>query len=57
MERFNTQRMHSLSEFIKEMLQCFTSWFNRQQERKGPLWDMRFRRVIRKDVLAARTTG
>ena len=48
-------RMHSLSEFFKEMLQCFTCWFNRERGRRGPLWVSRFRSVIVQDGLAART--
>jgi len=48
-------RMHSLSEFFKGMLQRFTCWFNRQRERKGTLWESRFRSVIVEDGLAART--
>jgi len=48
-------RMHSLSEFFKGMLQRFTCWFNRERERKGTLWESRFRSVIVQDGLAART--
>jgi len=50
-------RMHSLSEFFKGMLQRFTCWFNRQRERKGTLWESRFRSVIVEDGLAARTVA
>jgi hypothetical protein len=48
-------RMHSLSEFFKGMLQRFTCWFNREQGRRGTLWESRFRSVIVQDGLAART--
>ncbi len=48
-------RMHSLSEFFKGMLQRFTCWFNREHERRGTLWESRFRSVIVEDGLAART--
>ena len=48
-------RMHSLSDFFKGMLQRFTCWFNREQGRRGTLWESRFRSVIVQDGLAART--
>jgi len=48
-------RMHSLSEFFKGLLQRFTCWFNREQGRRGTLWESRFRSVVVQDGLAART--
>jgi putative transposase len=48
-------RMHSLSEFLKGILQRFTCWFNREKGRRGTLWESRFRSVIVQDGLAART--
>jgi len=39
-------RMHSLSEFMKSMLQRFTRWFNRTHDRTGTLWEERFKSVI-----------
>ena len=34
-----TYRMHSLSEFMKTLLQRFTRWFNRTHVRCGTLWE------------------
>lgn len=48
-------RMHDLSEFMKTLTQRFSSWFNRTHERKGRLWEQRFKSIIVEDGLAART--
>ncbi len=48
-------RMHDLSEFMKTLTQRFSSWFNRSRERKGRLWEQRFKSVIVQDGIAART--
>ena len=37
------RRMYSLSEFMKELKLRFSKWFNHQKERKGTLWEERFR--------------
>lgn len=50
-----TYRMHSLSEFMKTLLQRFTRWFNRTHNRKGTLWEERFKSVIVESGIAART--
>ena len=50
-----TYRMHSLSEFMKTLLQRFTRWFNRTHERDGTLWEERFKSVIVESGMAART--
>jgi putative transposase len=50
-----TYRMHSLSEFMKTLLQRFTRWFNRTHERGGTLWEERFKSVIVESGIAART--
>jgi len=50
-----TKRMHDLSEFIKELLQRFTRWFNRTHQRSGTLWEERFKSVIVESGTAART--
>jgi REP element-mobilizing transposase RayT len=47
-------RMHDLSQFMKTLLQCMTCWFNRRHERKGTLWEERYRSVIVEDGIAAR---
>jgi REP element-mobilizing transposase RayT len=50
-----TYRMHNLSEFMKALLIRFTRWFNRRHERRGTLWEERFKSVIVEGGLAART--
>lgn len=52
-ERF-AHRFHSLSEFMKGLLIRFTRWFNRLHERKGTLWEERFKSVIVESGTAAR---
>ena len=39
-------RMWDLSEFMKTLKQKFTSWFNREHDRVGTLWESRFKSVI-----------
>jgi REP element-mobilizing transposase RayT len=39
-------RMHDLSLFMKELKQRFTKWFNAEHERKGTLWEERFRSLL-----------
>jgi putative transposase len=48
-------RMHSLSEFMKTLLQRFTRWFNRTHNRSGTLWEERYKSVIVESGVAART--
>ncbi len=48
-------RMHNLSEFMKTLLQRFTRWFNRTHERRGTLWEQRYKSVIVESGIAART--
>jgi len=50
-----TYRMHNLSEFMKTLLQRFTRWFNRTHERRGTLWEQRYKSVIVESGVAART--
>ncbi len=50
-----TYRMHSLSELMKTLLQRFTRWFNRTHQRKGTLWEERYKSVIVESGIAART--
>ncbi len=50
-----TYRMHSLSEFMKTLLQRFTRWFNRTHQRSGTLWEERYKSVIVESGIAART--
>ncbi|WP_411847608.1 transposase [Roseibacillus persicicus] len=55
-ERF-TYRMNDLSQFMKNLLQRFTRWFNRSQDRSGRLWEERFKSVIVQDGTASRTVA
>lgn len=50
-----TCRMHSLSQFMKWLLQKYTRWHNRQHQRTGTLWEERFKSVIVEDGTAAKT--
>jgi REP element-mobilizing transposase RayT len=40
------RRMYDLSIFMKELKQRFSQWFNKRKERRGPLWEERFKSVI-----------
>ena len=42
-------RMHDLSMFMKDLKQRFTQWFNRVHDRRGTLWEERFRSVLIED--------
>jgi len=50
-----TYRMHDLSEFVKGFMQRYTQWHNRTHERRGHLWEDRFKSVIVEDGVAAKT--
>ena len=39
-------RMHDLSEFMKTLLQRFSTWFNKRHDRVGRLWESRFKSVV-----------
>ncbi len=39
-------RMADLSMFVKELKQRFTQWYNKKVQRKGPLWEDRFKSVL-----------
>jgi putative transposase len=49
-----TYRMHDLSQFMKTVMQRMTQWFNREHQRKGTLWEERFKSVIVESGDAAR---
>ncbi len=53
-ERY-TYRMHDLSQFMKTVLQRMTRWFNATHQRKGTLWEERYKSVIVESGIAART--
>jgi len=39
-------RMWDISNFMKELKQRFTQWYNRGKKRKGTLWEERFKSVL-----------
>lgn len=49
-----TYRMHDLSEFMKALVQRFTQWHNRRNERKGNLWEDAFRSTVVEPGIATR---
>ena len=51
------RRMWDLSQFMKTLKQRFTSWFNRRHDRRGTLWEERFKSILVEDGHAARTTA
>ena len=40
------ERLFDLSQFMKELKQKFTTWFNKKHGRRGTLWEERFRSVL-----------
>lgn len=48
-------RMHDISEFMKQVKQRFSCWYNRRNGRLGTLWDRRFKSVLVEDGAALRT--
>jgi len=53
LDRFR-RRMFDLSEFMKDVKQRFSTWFNQTNERKGTLFEERFKSVIVQDGQALR---
>lgn len=49
-----TYRMHDLSQFMKTVLQRMTRWYNLSNQRKGTLWEERYKSVIVESGVAAR---
>ena len=49
------RRMWDLSQFMKTLKQRFARWFNRRHERRGTLWEERFKSILVEDGHAART--
>lgn len=45
MQRYR-DRMHDISEFMKQLKQRFSRWYNICHDRKGTLWDNRFKSVL-----------
>jgi len=50
-----TYRMHDLSQFMKSFMQRYTQWHNGAHQRKGRLWEDRFKSLIVESGIAART--
>lgn len=44
-----TSRMGDLSIFVKELKERFSKWYNRKYNRKGTLWEERFKSVLVED--------
>jgi REP element-mobilizing transposase RayT len=40
------KRMYNLSEFMKTLKQRFTQWYNGRHQRRGTLWESRFKSVL-----------
>lgn len=49
LKRCYTYRMHDISYFFKSLKQNFSQWYNRRNDRLGPLWDQRFKSVLVED--------
>jgi REP element-mobilizing transposase RayT len=45
-------RMWNVSQFMKELKQRFSLWFNKQESRRGTLWEERFTSVLLEGELA-----
>ena len=41
-----TYRMHDISEYFKALKQGFSQWYNKRNNRRGPLWDQRFKSCL-----------
>jgi len=48
------RRMYDLSEFVKDLKQRFAVWYNKENERKGTLFEERFKSVLVEDGRARR---
>lgn len=48
-------RMNDISEFMKQVKQRFSCWYNRKHNRSGTLWDHRFKSVLVEGGCALRT--
>ena len=47
-------RMCDLGSFMQSLKQCFSAWFNRRHDRRGTLWEERYKSVLVEDGQAAR---
>ena len=41
-----TYRMYEVSEFMKMLKQRYSQWYNRRENRRGPLWEQRFKSIL-----------
>jgi putative transposase len=41
-----TYRMYDISPYFKTLKQVFSRWYNKRNERRGPLWDERFKSLL-----------
>ena len=41
-----TYRMYDISTYFKSLKQCFSQWYNKRNDRIGPLWNQRFKSVM-----------
>ena len=51
-----TYRMHDLSQFMKMVMQRFTQSYNKRHERRGHLWEGRFKSILIEDKPNALST-
>jgi hypothetical protein len=49
--------MWDLGEFMKALKQRFSRWFNTRHDRRGTLWEERYKNVLVQDGYAARVMG
>lgn len=49
-------RMGNLSVFVKELKERFSKWYNHKNERKGTLWEERFKSILVEDSECAIST-
>ncbi|NCD34192.1 MAG: hypothetical protein EOL87_12365 [Spartobacteria bacterium] len=50
-------RMHDISEFMKQIKQRFSRWYNKKNNRSGTLWDERFKSVLVEQGAPLRVVG
>ncbi len=41
-----TYRMYDISQYFKSLKQIFSQWYNKHNDRRGPLWDQRFKSLL-----------
>jgi putative transposase len=41
-----TYRMYDMSEFFKTLKQTFSQWHNKRTDRRGPLWEQRYKSLL-----------